>query len=115
VSDKPQNKETMDEPVLARRIGIQARRKLEAKRAQRDSNRIIGAGLSAIGFVGWSVVLPTVIGTALGVWLDRHYPMSHSWALTLLFAGLFAGCLNAWRWIAKEDKDTHEQRKEPHG
>ena len=81
----------MDEPVLARRIGIQARRKLEAKRAQRDSNRIIGAGLSAIGFVGWLVVLPTVIGTALGVWLDRHYPMSHFWALTLLFAGLFAG------------------------
>ncbi len=105
----------MDEPPLVRRIGVQAARKLEGKQAQRNSRRIVWSGLSMIGLVGWSVVLPTVLGVTLGVWLDRHYPMGHSWTLTLLFAGLFVGCLNAWHWIAKEDKDTHEQQKERHG
>ena len=76
---------------------------------------VSGRGLSMMGLVGWSVVLPTVLGTALGVWLDRHYPMSHSWTLTLLFAGLFVGCLNAWYWIAKEDKDTHRTGESHNG
>jgi ATP synthase protein I len=105
----------VDEPELARRVGVKATRKLEGKRAQRNPDRIIWSGLSMIGLVGWSIVLPTVLGAALGVWLDRNYPMRHSWTLTLLFAGLFLGCLNAWHWIAKEGKGTSKQEKEQHG
>ncbi len=65
--------------------------------------------IGMMGLVGWSVVLPTVLGAALGVWLDRRYPMRHSWTLTLLFTGLFVGCLNAWHWVAREDKETHKR------
>lgn len=64
-----------------------------------------------IGLVGWSVVVPTLLGAALGVWLDRRYAMNHSWTLTLLFAGLVVGCLNAWHWIVKEDRETHKQQE----
>jgi ATP synthase protein I len=63
-----------------------------------------------IGLVGWSVVVPTLLGAALGVWLDRRHAMNHSWTLTLLFAGLVIGCLNAWHWVAKEDRETHKQQ-----
>jgi ATP synthase protein I len=42
------------------------------------------------------VVVPTLLGTALGIWLDNHNPGTHSWTLMLLVIGLVIGCLNAW-------------------
>jgi ATP synthase protein I len=64
-----------------------------------------------VGLVGWSVVVPTLVGAALGVWLEQRFAMYHSWRLTLLFAGLDVGCLNAWHWIVKEDRETHKQQE----
>lgn len=58
-----------------------------------------------MGLIGWSVVVPTLLGAALGIWLDKRHPGSHSWTLALLMAGLTLGCLNAWRWMAKEESD----------
>ncbi|SEK56489.1 AtpZ/AtpI family protein [Nitrosovibrio tenuis] len=104
----------MNEPALIRRVGVKAERKLKGRRTQRDAARLVWSGLSMIGLVGWSVVLPTVLGAALGAWLDQRYPMSHSWTLTLLFAGLFVGCLNAWHWVAREDRETDEREKDHH-
>lgn len=26
------------------------------------------------GIIGWAVAIPTLIGVAVGIWLDRHYP-----------------------------------------
>jgi ATP synthase protein I len=63
--------------------------------------------------VGWSVSAPTLLGAALGVWLDKHYPASHSWMLTLLITGLTIGCLNAWHWVAKEHKDIRAEYEDP--
>jgi len=54
------------------------------------------------GVVGWTVAITTIIGVALGIWIDRTWPSSYSWTLTLLFIGLIVGCLNAWYWIKKE-------------
>ncbi|HEX8873405.1 MAG TPA: AtpZ/AtpI family protein [Nitrosospira sp.] len=109
-----EKKQTTDEQVFIRRIGIKAERKLKVQQTQRSASRLVWSGLSMIGLVGWSVVLPTVLGAALGAWLDQRYPMRHSWTLTLLFTGLFVGCLNAWHWVAKEDKETHEQETHDH-
>ena len=41
-----------------------------------------------MGLIGWSVVVPTLLGAALGIWLDKHHPGKHSWTLALLVAGL---------------------------
>ena len=57
-----------------------------------------------MGMIGWSVVVPTLIGAALGRWLDTHYPGTHPWTLALLMAGLVLGCFNAWYWVRKEDQ-----------
>jgi ATP synthase protein I len=54
------------------------------------------------GLVGWSVAIPTLLGIALGVWLDREFPAEHSWTLTFLFIGVLLGCLNAWYWVRQE-------------
>jgi ATP synthase protein I len=91
--------------ALAERVGRQAARKL---RARRDGTPGVWFGLGMMGLVGWSVAVPTLLGAALGLWLDRHHPGGHSWTLALLVAGLTLGCLNAWRWVAGEDRAMHE-------
>jgi len=64
-----------------------------------------------MGLVGWSVAIPVLAGTALGIWLDSHHPGNHSWTLTLLIVGLAIGCFNAWHWLDKENKEMREDEK----
>jgi ATP synthase protein I len=86
---------------FARQVGIKAVRKLAARRNPAPG---VWFGLGMMGLIGWSVVVPTLLGAALGSWLDLHHAGTHSWTLALLVAGLVLGCANAWRWVDKEDK-----------
>jgi ATP synthase protein I len=65
-----------------------------------------------MGLVGWSVVVPMLAGPALGVWLDNRHPSHYSWTLMLLVIGLVIGCLNAWHWVSKEEKEMGEDTDE---
>ena len=89
-------------------VGAKAARKL---RARRHLHQGVWFGLGMMGLIGWSVVLPTLLGTALGLWLDRRYPGGRSWTLALLAAGLAIGCINAWRWIAKEQQAMRDEQE----
>ena len=42
-----------------------------------------------------------MLGIALGIWIDAHWPSQYSWTLMLLIAGLLIGCANAWYWVRK--------------
>jgi len=88
-----------DRRALDEEVGRQARRKL---RARRRESRSAWFGLGMFGLVGWSVALPTLIGTAIGLWLDERYPGDVSWTLTFLIIGVAVGCLNAWFWVRQE-------------
>jgi len=88
-------------------IGIKTKRKLKARRKPAP---IIWFGLGMMGVIGWSIVIPTLLGTALGIWLDNHYPAAHSWTLAFLIAGLILGCFNAWYWIDKEHQAMHDKQ-----
>jgi len=55
-----------------------------------------------IGVVGWSVVVPMVLGVLLGWWLDGKFGTGSRWTIVLLLFGLCLGCVNAWRMITKE-------------
>ena len=57
------------------------------------------------------MVVPTLLGAGIGIWLDNRHPDSHSWTLMLLVIGLVIGCLNAWHWVAKEDKAMREEQE----
>lgn len=103
------NEPPRGEPTLADRIGAKADRKL---RARRQVGSEVWLGLGMMGLIGWSVALPTLLGAALGIWLDRHYPASHPWTLALLMAGLVIGCANAWHWIAREEKAIHKNEED---
>jgi ATP synthase protein I len=95
-------------PDLANQIGVAAARKLKARHHPTQ----VWIGLGMMGLIGWSVALPTLLGAALGLWLDKRYVGAHSWTLALLVAGLVIGCANAWHWVVKEDKAMHEDRDE---
>ena len=96
-------------PSLAEQVGAKATRKLRARRHTRSD---LWFGLGMIGLIGWSVVVPTLLGTALGIWLDKQHPGEHSWTLALLVDGLAVGCMNAWYWIAKEDKAMRDEQED---
>ena len=89
---------------FAHRIGRQAARKRDARLHPETG---VWFGLGTMGLVGWSVVAPTLVGAVLGAWLDRHFVTAHSWSLALMAAGLVLGCANAWRWVARQDRDMH--------
>lgn len=107
--EKDKDKTGKDRAAMSRQVGAKAARKLKA---QRHVTRTIWYGLGMMGLVGWSVAVPTLLGASLGIWLDKHYPGKHSWTLMLLFIGLFLGCFNAWRWVAKEDEKIKKERED---
>ena len=46
-------------------------------------------------------------------WLDKHHPGKHAWTLALLVRRTGAlGCMNAWFWVAKEEKAMREELEE---
>ncbi len=90
---------------LAAQIGAKATRKIRA----RQSTQGVWFGLGMMGLIGWSVVVPTLLGAALGLWLDKHHPSKHAWTLALLVVGLAIGCANAWYWVAQQDKAIHAE------
>jgi ATP synthase protein I len=109
MSKKTEIKSVKDPTAFSREVGAKAARKLKARR---NSTPGVWFGLGMMGLVGWSVVVPTLLGTAFGVWLDNRHPGSHSWTLTLLLIGLIIGCLNAWHWVDKEEKEMHEKQED---
>ena len=94
---------------FAGRIGSKAERKLKARR--RGGAQGVWLGLGVMGLIGWSVTVPTLLGAALGMWLDQRYPGKHAWTLALLMAGLTIGCLNAWHWVAREEKAMRDEEE----
>ena len=81
------------------RVGEKEKRKIEAIQ---DRSHGVWFGLGMFGLVGWSVAIPTVIGIAIGMWIDARWPSQISWTLTGLFVGIVVGCWNAWYWILRE-------------
>lgn len=74
-------------------------------KARREGERSAWFGLGMFGLVGWSVAIPTVLGVAVGLWLDAKLAGQRSWTLMMLGVGVVVGCLNAWWWVKRESGD----------
>ena len=109
MSDKPHRTIRKNGTAYAAQVSAKAVRKLKARR---NSGSGVWFGLGMMGMIGWSVTVPTLLGAVLGIWLDKHHPADRSWTLALLVAGLMIGCLNAWHWVAKEDKAMKEEQED---
>ncbi len=89
------------EEELLEKIKKDSAKKIKA----REEGSEIMFGLGLFGIIGWSIAIPTVMGIALGVFLDNRFTQSFSWTLTLLFAGVILGSFNAWHWIKEKTGD----------
>ena len=94
---------------LIREIHAKISRKIKAKRKGEQG---VWFGLGMMGLIGWSVTVPTLLGAALGFWIDRRFGGTYSWTLTILLLGLLLGCVNAWRWIRKESTEIKEDQED---
>ncbi|MGB3975735.1 MAG: AtpZ/AtpI family protein [bacterium] len=94
--------------ILGKTIDAKVARKLNARRRSEPK---VWLGLGMMGLVGWSVATPTLLGVALGLWLDKNVSSKHSWTLALLATGLVIGCFNAWTWVKKENKAMNDEEK----
>jgi len=94
---------------LADQIGRKEERKLWSRRRGKDN---VWFGLGMFGLVGWSVAIPTLIGIAVGIWIDQTWPSRFSWTLMLLAIGAAVGCLNAWAWVSRERRLILRKRPE---
>jgi len=93
-----------DPPGIPPRLEEQVQKKAQRRHwAQSQGRRSVWFGFGMFGLIGWAVAMPTVLGIALGIWLDRHWPAGNiSWTISLLFVGIILGCINAWRWVNRE-------------
>lgn len=94
MTPQPENHERLRQAVRKR----QERR----ERWQREGERSLGQNLAMIGALGWTIVVPTLLGIFAGRWLDRTFNSGIFWTLGLLVAGLAAGCTFAWRRMHSE-------------
>ena len=99
--DRQTDSNATDTP-FSREIGVLETRKLRARRAGVNP---VWSGLGMLGLIGWSVATPTLLGALLGSWIDKRRTGNHSWTLALLVGGLCIGCINAWRWMGKEERE----------
>lgn len=106
--DRGEGKPLTPEQVLMRAVDEKATRRLEVQRSGKET---VWYGLGTFGIVGWSIAVPTVIGTAIGFWLDLSLRDPFSWTLALLLAGVMVGCFNAWFWVNRQQHAIEEEKR----
>ncbi len=82
-----------DQPL---RDAVHLRRE-RRERGHREAERSLAQNLAMIGVLGWTIVLPGLLGIALGRWLDRALGTGIMLTSALVFVGLGIGCALAWR------------------
>jgi ATP synthase protein I len=108
MNKKSGNNSFIDQTSLSHKVAAKSALKLLAKKNPRSG---VWFGLGMMGLIGWSVVVPTLLGAVLGVWIDKNYAGSYSWTLMLLIIGLILGCLNAWHWVSNEIKEMRDEQE----
>ena len=104
------SKPAAGETEFSQQVGEKAARKLKA---QRHVTQTVWSGLGMMGLIGWSVAIPTLLGAALGIWLDKHYPGAP-------FLGADAGYrpgIGLFQCLAlggREDREIHQQEEGDH-
>lgn len=66
-----------------------------------ETQRTILAGLGMIGSLGVLVVVPTLLGLALGRWLDGLSNGGVFWTAACIMAGVAVGSWLAWQKVMK--------------
>ena len=84
--------------------GIALRKSQRRERARRRGTDNVWSWMGMFGLVGWTVAVPTLLGLALGVFVDNRVESSVSFTITFLVVGVAIGAATAWYWIRQESQ-----------
>jgi len=70
MNEKQPDKPVKHERILSGKLGLKAMSKIRAKR---NTSHGVWFGHGLIGHIGLSIAIPTLLGTALGIWLDKYH------------------------------------------
>lgn len=73
-----------------------------------DPEPSLGSRLGQIGILGWAIVLPTLLGLAIGHWLDRTFGTRVFFSAPLLMIGAAVGFWSAWKWMHRQQRGHHD-------
>jgi ATP synthase protein I len=97
--------EVSPERARAERLrGIALHKSQRRERARRRGTDNIWSWMGMFGLVGWTVAIPTLLGLALGVFVDNRVESSVSFAITFLVVGVAIGAATAWYWVREESR-----------
>lgn len=88
-------------PPTAKKLAEAVEVRAERRRRARGLPSV-ARNLGQIGVLGWQVVVPALVGMALGRWLDGRFGGGIFWTAPLMLLGLAAGCWSAWRWVRRQ-------------
>jgi ATP synthase protein I len=72
-------------------------RRERRERGRRNGERSLAQNLAMVGVLGWTIVVPGLLGILLGRWLDGRLGTGIVFTSALVFIGLGVGCALAWR------------------
>ena len=88
------------DPQAQDKLANAARRSAErAKASLENPEPSLGARLGQIGVLGWTIVVPTLLGLALGRWMDREFATGIFFSAPLIIIGAILGFWSAWKWM----------------
>jgi ATP synthase protein I len=87
------------------------RKSLRRERARHRHDESVWAWLGTFGLVGWTIAVPTVLGLALGRFIDDRVETSLSFTITFLVAGVAVGVSMAWYWVRRESEGDDGREK----
>jgi ATP synthase protein I len=67
----------------------------------------LGSRLGQIGILGWTIVIPTLLGLAIGHWLDRYFGTRVFFSAPLLMVGAALGLWSAWKWMHRQTRSKN--------
>ena len=91
---------TGSDPDRLRAAALRAQQRERA--AQDDPETSVSRRLAQVGVLGWTIVVPMLLGLFLGRWLDRLLGTHAMFAAALLLLGAGLGLWSAWRWMHRQ-------------
>lgn len=94
---------TRQEPRAEERLAEAARKAASREQERRrDPEPSLGKRLGQIGVLGWTIVIPALIGLAAGRWLDKTMHSGVFFSAPLVMLGAALGLWLAWRWMSRQ-------------
>ncbi|MEO6972592.1 MAG: AtpZ/AtpI family protein [Rhodoferax sp.] len=91
---------TERDPDRLRAAALRAQQRERA--AQVDPETSVSRRLAQVGVLGWTIVVPMLLGLFLGRWFDRLLGTHAMFAAALLLLGAGLGLWSAWRWMHRQ-------------